>query len=696
MQLRIASPASLVLAAFVVVLAVLAGAPSAWGADFRISAGTSSGSAFFGPSIGLDFGAGVLHAAWADDSISAGGDLDLAAAAIAVAADGAVSVGPTVNVSNAAGEQSGASLALDPTAAGRVLAASNDFSSNPGILRARSTDGGATWSTTTDPRNLGFGISSPQLRCDTFGNCFLAFLDQSNPFDPQLRLSLSSDGGLSFSPLAIPDPPGFESAAALAVAPGSVWVVFKSFDSGPTMKTLSAQVTGLAAVGPFTMQPVPSSFLANNPDIAVGPGGAVLVVTEHVPNGSPAFLEAHVDPDGLGPAGFPAPLTVTNVADYPAVASPRVAWDRGRNRAYIVYVDRDFGSQSRDVLMRFSDDVGASWSAAIRVNAADLSQQRLIPNVAVEQSSGKVGLAWYDFRAGPDAAQLFGRVFAAVERPVEPASPVGLRATPVSRSQIDLAWEDRSDNETGFEIRRISGNPFNPRVDVFQVGANATAFSDTGLPEDTGFIYVVRAFNGAGLSRSSNAVGATTLDSPPSAPTNLVAIGVSFQRIDLMWDPADDPDGYEVQQSLDGADWTPVRTTTATSVMLFGLEANRTYFFRVRAFNSGGSGPFSNVASARTEASVPIAPRDLTATAASRSRIDLSWRDVSPNETRFEIERSTAGRAFRVVATAAENAVFFTDTNLKAGTTYKYRIRACNGLGCSPPSNEATATTLRR
>jgi Fibronectin type III domain len=81
---------------------------------------------------------------------------------------------------------------------------------------------------------------------------------------------------------------------------------------------------------------------------------------------------------------------------------------------------------------------------------------------------------------------------------------------------------------------------------------------------------------------------------------------------------------------------------------------------------------------------------------ATRSRIDLSWTDANPNETRFEIERSSGGRAFKVVAIAPENAVFFTDTRLKAGTTYTYRLRACNQLGCSSPSNETSATTLSR
>lgn len=685
--------------AALVAFATLTGASAAQsGPDFRISTGTSSGgSAFgFGPSIGLDFRAGVLHAAWADNSVSAGGDLDLAAAAVAVAADGGVSVGPSVNVSNGAGDHSGASLALDPTEAGRVLAAANAFCPTPGILRARSDDSGATWATTTDSVGAGFGISSPQLACDDFGNCFLGFLDQTDPFNPQLRLSLSTDGGQSFSPLAIPDPPGFEPGLALAVGSGSVWAVFENYDSSPTVKTLVAPVTSLGAIGSFTVQPVPSSFLGDRPDIAIGPAGEALVITEHIPNGSPAFIEAHVDPDGLGPAGFEAPRTVTNVIGYPQVATPQVTWDRVSNHAYLVYQDQEFGTQSRDVLLRVSDDAAATWSAALRVNAGVFSEDRLIPNVAVEPSTGHVGVAWYDFRAGPGAAQLFGRVFMSVERPAEPASPVNLRATPVSRSQIDLVWEDRSDNESGFEIRRTSGNPFDPTIDVFRVGANVTSFSDTGLPEDTGFAYLLRAFNDGGLSTPSNSAAATTLDTPPSAPRNLVAIGVSFQRIDLQWDPADDPDGYEIQQSLDGVEWTSVQTTTATSAMLFGLEPNTPHFFRVRAFNSGGFGPFSNVASARTEASVPIPPRNLTATGATRSRIDLSWTDASPNETRFDIERSSAGRAFKVVATAPENAVFFTDTRLKAGTTYNYRLRACNQLGCSSPSNETSATTLSR
>jgi Fibronectin type III domain len=615
-----------------------------------------------------------------------------------VASDGGVSVGPTVSVSTAGGHTD-ASLVLDPTAAGRVLAAATGpGGSAAGILRARSLDGGATWTTATDAGSGGLGLTSPQIACDGFGNCFLAFKDQTNFFSPRLRLSLSTNGGQSFTPLAVPDLPGSELQPALAVGAGSVWLAFRSLNAAASVKTLAAPVTGLGAVGSFTEQSLPTTVSADRPDIAIGPAGQALVVTEHASNGSPGSVETLVDRDGLGPGGFDAPRTLTNVVGYPQVATPQVAWDRGRDRAYVVYSDQEFGTHSRDVFLHFSDDAGATWSAAVRVNDGIFSEDRLLPNVAVDPSTGHVGTAWYDFRSGFGEAQVFGRVFTAVERPAVPASPVDLRGTAVSRSQIDLAWADRSDNESGFEIRRTSGSPLAPTIVTFRVGPNVTSFSDTGLPEDTGFSYLVRAFNDAGFSRPSNSVGGTTLDSPPSAPTNLIAIGVSFQRIDLRWDPADDPDGYEIQQSLDGVAWTSLGrgASTTTSAMLFGLQPDTTYFFRVRAFNSGGDGPFSNVASARTEPTVPIAPDRLVATAASSSRIDLSWRDTSPNETRFQIERSSGGQAFKVVANAAENAVFFTDSRLKARTLYTYRIRACNELGCSAPSNQTSARTLGR
>jgi fibronectin type 3 domain-containing protein len=704
---RAARHPRLVALASAFVLALLSGSAASQTAaspsDFRISAGTSvrldgHGPSFFGDTIGLDFRAGTLRAAWADNSSSA--DLELATAAIGVGSDGSASVGPTVTV-RASEDQTGAALAIDPSVAGRVLAVARTgslSSGSPGLLRARSVDGGGTWTSTVEPVGVPDSEVSSDLACDGFGNCFLAFLEASDPFEPQLRLALSTNGGESFSLVTLPDVPGFEGDVSVAAGAGSVWLVFTGFDTAPRLSTLAAPVTGLGALGTFSRQVVPRTTFGNKPEIAVGPGGKALVVTQHLSNGTLSFVEAGVDPDGsAGPAGFSAPVRVATVGDYPFQPMPQAAWDRVRDRAYVVYRRQQFEDRAGDVLLRSSSDSGLSWSAPVRVNADVASEDRLVPNVAVDAATGNVGVAWYDFRAGHGHAQLFGRVLTADEPPPPgvPAAPTNLRAMAVSRSQVDLTWEDRSGDETGFEIAR-SSNGSSPQT--FRVGPNTTAFSDTGLAEDTTFTYAVRAVNGAGRSEPSNEASATTLDSPPSAPANLVATAMGSDRIDLDWAPADDPDGYEIQRSLDGFAWTSLgrRPGTGTEATILGLDPETTYAFRVRAFNSGGDGAFSNVASARTGAAAPTAPTGLKATAVSHSRIDLSWSDTSTNETRFEIERSTAGRAFQRVATVAANSASFADAGLKARTTYTYRVRACNQLGCSAPSNEASATTLKR
>ena len=79
----------------------------------------------------------------------------------------------------------------------------------------------------------------------------------------------------------------------------------------------------------------------------------------------------------------------------------------------------------------------------------------------------------------------------------------------------------------------------------------------------------------------------------------------------------------------------------------------------------------------------PAAPANLTATAASSSQIDLLWTDNSANETSFQIEVSTDGATFALLATVGANVTAFSHTGLTSGSSYYYRVRACNAAGCS-------------
>ncbi len=95
--------------------------------------------------------------------------------------------------------------------------------------------------------------------------------------------------------------------------------------------------------------------------------------------------------------------------------------------------------------------------------------------------------------------------------PLLPAAPTNLIATAVSRSQINLAWTDNANNETGFYIERCKGATCTnfTRIDAV-VGANVTSYSNTGLSKNTTYRYRVRAYNASGPSAYSNIAQAKT------------------------------------------------------------------------------------------------------------------------------------------------------------------------------------------
>ena len=67
--------------------------------------------------------------------------------------------------------------------------------------------------------------------------------------------------------------------------------------------------------------------------------------------------------------------------------------------------------------------------------------------------------------------------------------------------QMNLSWQDTSENEDGFRIYRIAGNE---KEFIAQVGPNVTQYVDKDAPQ--GACYIVTAFNAAGETASDNSV----------------------------------------------------------------------------------------------------------------------------------------------------------------------------------------------
>lgn len=90
---------------------------------------------------------------------------------------------------------------------------------------------------------------------------------------------------------------------------------------------------------------------------------------------------------------------------------------------------------------------------------------------------------------------------------------------------------------------------------------------------------------------------------------------------------------------------------------------------------------------------VPVAPAAMQATAASGTRVNLSWNDQSNNELGFAIERSSDGLNFVLADTVGAGYRTYSDLRVQPGNTYSYRVRAYNPGGSSGYANTVSVTT---
>ncbi len=377
---------------------------------------------------------------------------------------------PNINATHATGNQAEQTVAVDPTNPNHIVIVSNDPSPGPGLFEAYSADGGATWVTrqiAAGDDELGPGCCDPSLAYDQYGNLFFTYL--LSTFPNAIPVYLSTDGGAHFASLGIVPAKGkgnafggpgkngkggndasdeqergsFADQPTITTGAGSVWVTVTA-GSGHVIAA-GAPVTGFGGVGAFQPTEVLRGHGAHGDygDVAIGPDGQVVLTWQYPTGGEgPAKIWTALDPDGLGPKGFGKPrfMTGTNVGGFDYIppqagrsvdAESNLAYDRSggpfTGRLYSIWTQElPDESNDTDIMFQYSDDDGKSWSDAVRLNDDGGTNSQFNPAIAVDQSSGSVGVSWYDSRldlgqggAGDtdgisdDDAQIWGTVSAA-------------------------------------------------------------------------------------------------------------------------------------------------------------------------------------------------------------------------------------------------------------------------------------------
>lgn len=194
----------------------------------------------------------------------------------------------------------------------------------------------------------------------------------------------------------------------------------------------------------------------------------------------------------------------------------------------------------------------------------------------------------------------------------------------------------------------------------------------------------------------------------PTVPGNLSPTVASSAQINLTWSASTDNvgvTGYLVErcQGSSCTNFSQIGTPSTTSYSDTGLTAGTAYRYRVRARDAAGNNSaYSSIASATTQAAAgdvtaPSVPTGLSATAASTSRINLTWNASTDNVgvTGYRLERCQGSSCTNYSEIATSSGTSYADTGLAASTAYRYRVRARDEAGNNSGYSTAVSATTQ-
>ena len=268
-----------------------------------------------------------------------------------------------------------------------------------------------------------------------------------------------------------------------------------------------------------------------------------------------------------------------------------------------------------------------------------------------------------------------------------PAAP-SWTATPVSGSEIDLAWNAAS-GAAGYAVAEVVNGQWQV---IGTVGGGATSVPVENLSPGTSYYFDVAAYNSAGATWGNYQCVATLgTNAPPAAPS-WTATAVSGSEIDLAWNAVSGAAGYAVAEVVNGQ-WQVIGNVGggATSVPVQNLSPGTSYYFDVAAYNSAGAtwGNYQCVATLGTNA--PPAAPSWTATPVSGSEIDLAWNAVG-GASGYAVAELVNGQ-WQDIGNVGGSATSFPVQNLSPGTSYYFDVAACNSAGATWGTYQS-ATTL--
>ena len=237
--------------------------------------------------------------------------------------------------------------------------------------------------------------------------------------------------------------------------------------------------------------------------------------------------------------------------------------------------------------------------------------------------------------------------------------------------------------------------------------ANKTSFTDTTTPNSLSWASAKTGNPITGITEdlTNKTISFSTLPLPdkPAAPSAGPATNILQSSFYANWSTTNNATGYRLDVSVNSGftsfvtgfsdkDMGNVKTFNVT-----GLNARTTYYYRIRAINSGGASDNSNVIVLRTFSAPPATPSRLTIVSCN-NLVTLKWhKNTDPYFLRYRIYGGTTSNPTTLMdSTSTSNS----DTTriisgLPHGKTYNFRVTAVNDDGPESPFSTQVTTLIK-
>jgi subtilisin family serine protease len=240
-----------------------------------------------------------------------------------------------------------------------------------------------------------------------------------------------------------------------------------------------------------------------------------------------------------------------------------------------------------------------------------------------------------------------------------------------TQTTFDCTISDNNPSNTYYQI--VVGNKYVSQSGSLVDSATWITLTNkkitvTGLTANTSYTVKAKAKNASGVDTGySSSKTATTLQLPPATPAGLSKHTATQTSITLVWSLVNGADSYDIER-IDPQSGSQIFTGVTTSPFTdVNLAVNKSYQYRIRAKNTGGSSSWSEIINISTLPYPPGKPTGLSAQL-SPGTILLSWNGLS-DATSYDVF---------VNGTFVENVTdpLFEHNNLMPDTQYEYQVPA--------------------